>query len=135
MSEVVSSGAAPAEGPYDADAWSTACAEDLAEQASKRRVRQAYQPGGPADELRRLAEAVAEKVQELRSPIVGLPAQLLLSQAKSVFGQARERNPDLFDHLAAAGSELLAAYRAAVSDHERRWTEGKPAPSEHIDLD
>jgi Family of unknown function (DUF5304) len=135
MSETVSSGAAPSEGHHDADAWSTACAEDMAEQASQRRVRQAYQPGSAADELRRLAEAVADRVQELRNPILGLPAQALLSQAKSVLGQARDRNPDLFDHLAAAGSELLAAYRSAVSDHERRWTGGKPSSSEHIDLD
>ncbi|GGO81968.1 DUF5304 family protein [Wenjunlia tyrosinilytica] len=120
---------------HDADAWSKACAEDLADQASKRRVRQAYEPGSAADELRRLAEAVSEKVQELGNPLLGLPAQALLSQAKSALGQARQRNPEFFDHLAAAGSELLAAYRAAVTEHERRWTDGKPPHSERIDLD
>lgn len=125
----------PREPRTDPDAWSTACAEDTAEQASKRRVRQAYQPGSPADELRKLADAVAGKVQELRNPLVGLPAQALISQAKSVLGQARNRNPDLFDHLAAAGSELLAAYRSAVDNHERGWTDDGPSSTERIDLD
>lgn len=132
MSEAPSPRDTPA---ADADAWSKACAEDIADQASKRRVRQAYQPGSAADELRKLADAVAGKVQELRSPIAGLPAQMLISQAKSVLGQARDRNPDLFDHLAAAGSELLAAYRSAVDTHERSWTSGGPSRTEHIDLD
>lgn len=131
MSEALS----PRDERPDADAWSMACAEDIAEQAHLRRVQQAYQPGSAADELRKLAEAVTSRVQELGNPIVGLPAQVLIMQAKSMLGQARDRNPDLFDHLAAAGSELLAAYRSAVDTHERRWTNGKPAPSEHIDLD
>ncbi len=33
-----------------------------------------------------------------------------------------ERNPQVFDHLAAAGNELLAAYRSAVEGQESRWT-------------
>ncbi|MEU8843348.1 DUF5304 family protein, partial [Streptomyces roseus] len=45
-----------------------------------------------------------------------------------VFGGVVERNPEVFDHLAAAGSELLAAYRSAVEGHERRWTRDEPAP-------
>lgn len=133
MSDVVPSNASPAR--EDADAWSTACAEDMAEQVSKRRISQAYQPGSAVDELRKLAESVAGRVQELRNPVLGLPAQLLLSQAKSAFGQARDRNPALFDHLAAAGSELLAAYRSAVNEQERRWTQGESSSTEHIDLD
>ncbi|GAB2595195.1 hypothetical protein GCM10027168_29840 [Streptomyces capparidis] len=118
----------------DEDAWATACAEDTAEQASRRRVRQAKEPGSAADELRKLAEAVADRVQEASGPL-GLPAQMLLSQARSAIGQARDRNPELFDHLAAAGNELLSAYRAAVTDHEKRWTDGEPPSSERIDLD
>ncbi len=34
----------------------------------------------------------------------------------------------MFDHLAAAGGELLAAYRSAVQDQERRWTARDTAP-------
>ncbi|MEU1026945.1 DUF5304 family protein, partial [Streptomyces sp. NPDC005904] len=60
--------------------------------------------------------------------------------------------PDVFDHLAAAGSELLAAYRSAARGQEGRWTRGEgpraperergtdrgdeePPAAEHIDLD
>ncbi len=45
-----------------------------------------------------------------------------MQQAKAAVEPVIERNPDVFDHLAAAGSELLAAYRSAVQDQERRWT-------------
>ena len=71
--------------------------------------------------------------------------QQFLSQAKAVVEPVVERNPDVFDHLAAAGVELLAAYRSAVENHERRWTGARdtnkdsgdegPGPAEHIDLD
>ncbi|MFD9126647.1 DUF5304 family protein [Kitasatospora sp. NPDC059571] len=47
----------------------------------------------------------------------------------------REQNPEVYGHLAGAGSELLAAYRAAVSGHERRWAGAGHAETEHIDLD
>ncbi len=45
-----------------------------------------------------------------------------------------ERNPDVFDHLAAAGNELLAAYRSAVQAQERRWT-GREDNADPRDLD
>lgn len=73
------------------------------------------------------------------------------AQARSAAQPVIERNPEVFDHLAAAGSELLAAYRSAVEGHERRWTRDEPAaprrapgpgeegpdagPAERIDLD
>ena len=117
----------------DSDAWAKACAEDLAAERARRRA-QAGQVGSAAEELRRLAEAIAERVQQLRGP-ASVPAQALIAQAQSLLDQARERNPDLFDHLAAAGTELLAAYRAAVSGHEQRWSNEGPSGPEHIDLD
>ena len=46
----------------------------------------------------------------------------VVQQTKAAVEPVIERNPDVFDHLAAAGSELLAAYRSAVQDQERRWT-------------
>jgi hypothetical protein len=66
----------------------------------------------------------------------------VVQQAKAAVEPVIERNPDVFDHLAAAGSELLAAYRSAVEAQERRWTtrergprdEGT-GPGERIDLD
>jgi hypothetical protein len=50
-------------------------------------------------------------------------------------GTLREKHPEVYGHLSAAGGELLAAYRAAVSGHERRWSAGERSPSHHIDLD
>ncbi|WP_431678167.1 DUF5304 family protein [Kitasatospora sp. KL5] len=47
----------------------------------------------------------------------------------------REQNPEVYGHLAAAGGELVAAYRAAVSGHEQRWAGAGHAEAERIDLD
>ncbi|MBY8886225.1 DUF5304 domain-containing protein [Streptomyces sp. PTM05] len=128
----------------DADAWSTACAEDLAREKARRREQAGYRPGSAADELRKLAEAVADKVAELRSPAAEMAAQAVISQVKAVVTPIKDRNPDVFEHLAGAGSELLAAYRAAVTGQESRWTRATrttdapgddgPGP-ERIDLD
>ncbi|WP_405017030.1 DUF5304 family protein [Kitasatospora sp. NBC_00070] len=68
------------------------------------------------EEVRRFAAVVGEKAQEIG-------------------GRLREQNPEVYGHLAAAGGELLAAYRAAVSGHERTWSAPGPADVEPIDLD
>ncbi|GAA4845499.1 DUF5304 family protein [Kitasatospora terrestris] len=68
------------------------------------------------EEVRRFASAVGAKAQE-------------------VGARLRENNPEVYGHLAAAGGELLAAYRAAVSGHERRWAGSGHAEAERIDLD
>ncbi len=131
----------------DPDAWAAACAEDLAREKARRRQAEGWEPGSAADELRRLAEAVTAKVAELRSPAAAMAAQTVISQMKAAVGPLRERNPELFEHLSAAGAELLAAYRVAVQGQESRWTRaggdrpgGPEAGSdrsgpEHIDLD
>lgn len=148
--------------PTDDDAWAKACAEDLA--AEKERLRgQGGGPGGQGagtagEELFKLFEAVADKVSGLNNPLIGGAAQgavrQFVQQAKTAAKPVIERNPEVFDHLAAAGSELLAAYRSAVEGHERRWTRGEPpaprrapgerdprdegpgdGPAERIDLD
>ncbi|NUP34446.1 MAG: DUF5304 family protein [Streptomycetaceae bacterium] len=72
-----------------------------------------------AEEARRLAEAVAGKLGGVRQRVVD---PLL------------ERHPEAAAHLSAAGSELLAAYRAFVTDKERRWA-SRPAPTQRVDLD
>jgi hypothetical protein len=126
----------------DADAWATASAEDIAAERARRKAESGQTQGSPAEELRRLAEAVGEVVNErlaaLRSPAVQLAAQGVFSQVRSVVEPIKERNPDLFDHLTAAGAELLAAYRSAVAGAEARWTSGgssSRSTAEHIDLD
>ncbi|MGW1078506.1 DUF5304 family protein [Kitasatospora sp. NPDC002522] len=56
-------------------------------------------------------------------------------KAVEVGGKLRESNPEVYGHLAAAGGELLAAYRAAVAGHERRWSAPQHAETERVDLD
>ncbi|AJF64768.1 DUF5304 domain-containing protein [Streptomyces vietnamensis] len=117
----------------DSDAWAKACAEDLEAEKARRRAQRAAEPGSPAEEFRRLFEAVADKVSgSLGNPLLGGQAaqtvQQLVNQAKAVVEPVIERNPQVFDHLAAAGSELLAAYRSAVEGHESRWTRGGAVP-------
>ena len=134
----------------DDDAWATACAEDLAEEKARRRAQHGPPPGSAAEELRKLMDAVADKLSGLQSPLFGAvasgTAQQMVSQvvqqAKAAVEPVIERNPEVFDHLAAAGSELLAAYRSAVENQERRWTtrgtgsrDDEAGPGEHIDLD
>ncbi|MEU6315208.1 DUF5304 domain-containing protein [Streptomyces sp. NPDC047014] len=147
--------------PTDDDAWARACAEDLA--AEKERLRGQDRPGpgatgSAAEELFKLFDAVAEKVSGLNNPLFGAAAQgavrQIVDQARTAARPVVERNPEVFDHLAAAGSELLAAYRSAVEGHETRWTRGatgsprqapeerdprrdgpEDGPAERIDLD
>ncbi|MGV9456503.1 DUF5304 domain-containing protein [Streptomyces sp. NPDC003635] len=134
----------------DADAWATACAEDLAAEQARRRAEYGPQPGSAAEELRKLVEAVSDKLSSLNAPLLGAVAgpaaqqvvKQVVEQAKAAVEPVIERNPDVFDHLAAAGNELLAAYRSAVQAQERRWTAPRDpdgdegaGPGERIDLD
>jgi hypothetical protein len=112
----------------DPDAWATACGEDLAAEKARRRAVYGPPPASAADELRKFADAVADKLTSVSNPLFGMAAQgavqQFLNQAKAAVEPVIERNPGFFDHLAAAGNELLAAYRSAVEDQEGRWTRG-----------
>jgi hypothetical protein len=123
----------------DADAWATACAEDLAAEKARRRAEQGPPPGSAAEELRKLVDVVADKLDKLsagQSPLLGAVAgpaaqqvvRQVVQQAKAAVEPVIERNPDVFDHLAAAGGELLAAYRSAVQAQEHRWTSRTDGP-------
>ncbi|WP_030205641.1 DUF5304 domain-containing protein [Streptomyces bikiniensis] len=118
----------------DPDAWARACAEDLEAEKARRRAERGAGPGSAAEEFRKLFDAVAGKVSEgFGNPLLAGQAartvQQLVQQAKAAVEPVVERNPQVFDHLAAAGGELLAAYRSAVEGHETRWTR-KDAPAE-----
>jgi hypothetical protein len=135
----------------DADAWATAVAEDLAAEKARRRTQHGPPPGSAAEELRKLVDNVAEKLSGLQSPLLGGIAgpaaqqmvKQVVEQAKAAVEPVIERNPDVFDHLAAAGGELLAAYRSAVQAQEQRWSrrddtlrdKGEDPGPERIDLD
>ncbi|MDH6110046.1 hypothetical protein P3T36_005772 [Kitasatospora sp. MAP12-15] len=74
-------------------------------------------PLGPlVDETRKLAFAVGGK-------------------ALHAAGRFRDQYPEVYEHLATAGTELMAAYRAAVAGHERRWAAPEPSGSERIDVE
>lgn len=119
--------------PVDDDAWAEACAEDLEAEKARRRAEYGQQPGSAAEELRKLIDAVADKVSSLQSPLLGMATQgtvqQVIRQARSAVEPVIDRNPELFDHLAAAGNELLAAYRSAVEGQEGRWTRGTEGAS------
>ncbi|MGW4915991.1 DUF5304 domain-containing protein [Streptomyces albidoflavus] len=147
----------------DEDAWGQACAEDFAAERERRRARYGTPPGSAAEELRKLMEAVTGKLAEgnlLGAAVQG--AEEAVRQARAAAEPVIARNPEVFGHLAAAGSELLAAYRSAVEKQESGWTKGTaaatppprkpeepsgearpggrpddegPGPAEHIDLD
>ncbi|MFJ2861664.1 DUF5304 family protein [Kitasatospora sp. NPDC087314] len=104
------------------------------------------EPGGPqahpfgpelgplVDEVRKLATAVGQKAQEASADT--------LITLSGLADRLRTQQPEVYTHLAAAGTglaaagvELLAAYRAAVAGHEHRWTAGENATTERIDLD
>lgn len=136
----------------DADAWSKACAEDLEAERARRRAQYGSPQGSAAEELRKLVDTVADKLSGLQSPLLGAVAgpaaqqvvRQVVQQAKAAVEPVMERNPDVFDHLAAAGNELLAAYRSAVQAQEQRWTSRTEdlkdrgdgtGPGERIDLD
>ncbi|MDO0928083.1 DUF5304 domain-containing protein [Streptomyces sp. TG1A-8] len=122
----------------DADAWATACAEDLDAEKARRRAEQGPPPGSAAEELRKLVDTVADRLSGLRSPLLGAVAgpaaqqavRQAVQQAKAAVEPVVERNPEVFGHLAAAGTELLAAYRLAVRAQERRWTAGAAGPAD-----
>lgn len=124
----------------DADAWATACAEDLAAEKARRRAEHGVPPGSAAEELRKLVDAVADKLSTIQSPLLGAVAgpaaqqvvKQVVEQAKAAVEPVIDRNPDVFDHLAAAGNELLAAYRSAVQNQEQRWTSG-PKDTQGLD--
>jgi hypothetical protein len=126
----------------DPDAWATACAEDLEAETARRRAEYGPPPGSAAEELKKLVDAVADKLSAIQSPLFGAVAgpaaeqvvRQVVQQAKAAVEPVIERNPDVFDHLAAAGNELLAAYRSAVEAQERRWT-GRDDQIDPRDLD
>ncbi len=108
-------------GTADPDAWATATEEDLAAEQARRRERYGSPPPDPAEELRRLADAVTERIARLPGGL-GLGAAPLAAQARAAIEPVIERNAEVFQHLASAGQELLAAYRSAVEGQERSWT-------------
>jgi len=140
---------------HDEDVWAQAVAEDAQqqrEQQARRAQPQQGEDGGAAsgdpksstgdlfgpelgplvDEVRKFAAAVGGKVDEAASALGAGDGMRGLQQLAAPL---RSKHPEVYGHLIAAGGELLAAYRAAVTASERRWSAAKPSGTEHIDLD
>ncbi|WP_129839369.1 DUF5304 family protein [Streptomyces sp. RFCAC02] len=122
-------GGAPGQEPGgerpDPDAWATAAEEDLRAERARRRARAGAPPGDAAEEFRRLADAVTDRLTELG---LGAATGPLAARARAVLEPVVERNAEAFQHLANAGQELLAAYRAAALSQEGRWTRAAQEP-------
>jgi hypothetical protein len=122
----------PEERTGDSDAWADACAEDMRAERERRRERRGggEETGSAAEELRKLASAVADRLASFQgqAQLLGA-AEQVVRQARAAVEPVVERNPEVFRHLAAAGTELLAAYRSAVQSQERRWTAGEQGPA------
>jgi hypothetical protein len=84
------------------------------------------------DEVRRFATTLGERVSAASTAASNGDS---LGALQNLAAPLRSKHPEVYGHLIAAGGELLAAYRAAVSASEKRWTAEKPASSEQIDLD
>ncbi|MFC1435817.1 DUF5304 family protein [Streptacidiphilus sp. N1-3] len=84
------------------------------------------------DEVRRFATSVGEKVTEASASFSSGDS---LGALQNLAAPLRVKHPEVYGHLIAAGGELIAAYRSAVSASERRWTAEKRGSSEQIDLD
>ena len=84
------------------------------------------------DEVRRFASTLGERVGAASAAASSGDS---LGALQNLAAPQRSKPPEVYGHLIAAGGELLAAYRAAVSASEKRWTAEKPASSEQIDLD
>lgn len=139
---------------HDEDVWAQAVAEDAKQQREQQARRSQPQgedgeaaggepksaPGdlfgpelGPlVEEVRKFAAAVGGKVDEAASALGAGDGMRGLQQLAAPL---RSKHPEVYGHLIAAGGELLAAYRAAVTASERRWSAAKPSGTEHIDLD
>jgi hypothetical protein len=131
------------------DVWAEAVAEDAEEQQRRTREGAGESAGtgpdlsGLVDEVRRLASTVGERLQQAQQAVTATSEAT--EGLDRLTAPLREQHPEVYRHLAAAGGELLAAYRAAVTGHERRWSsdsggsggpdDGEAPGGEHIDLD
>lgn len=93
-------------------------------------------PGSPvAEEAARLAEALT---QWLSNSSAGLPLahdgpECRLCPLCQLLSLVRTARPEVFEHLARAGAELVAALRVGVEGHERQWR-SRRGDVERIDI-
>jgi hypothetical protein len=128
---VTGSGAGPVS---DGDAWSMACAEDLAAERARRRGAAAPSVDA-AEELRRLFGALTEQAGRLGTlaggAAAGLVAETLAARARAAVEPVLDRHSDVLDHLVRAGDELAAAARSVLTPQQAP----PPAPETTVERD
>lgn len=94
----------------DADAWEKACAEDLAEEKARRRAEYGPPPGSAAEELRKLVDAVAEKLSGLQTPFSVRSPRAPRSRS-SARSSSRRRRPSSRSSSATPKSSTISRPR------------------------
>ncbi|NJQ06125.1 DUF5304 family protein [Streptomyces lonarensis] len=111
--------------PFDDDAWATACEEDLAAERARRRA--AGRGSEPVDELRHFFDTVTQRLGQFAGGPAGWVAADAAGKARAAVDPVLERHRDTIGHLARAGDELAAAFRAAFTPQQQQDTDGKGA--------
>ncbi|NJP69200.1 DUF5304 family protein [Streptomyces spiramenti] len=114
--------------PFDDDAWATACEEDL--RAERARRRSAGNGSEPVDELRHFFDTVAQRLGQFGGGPAGWVAADAADKARAAVDPVLERHRDTIGHLARAGDEVAAAFRAAFTPQQQRDAEGTAAPED-----
>jgi hypothetical protein len=89
--------------------------------------------GSAADEAARLMESAGQWLSQHLATGEGscqvCPVCQLISRVRQQVGQ-----PEVAEHLLAAGEALLAAARASLAASEREWSAQPEPPVQHIDI-
>ncbi|MFX4293805.1 DUF5304 family protein [Streptomyces bohaiensis] len=111
--------------PFDDDAWATACEEDLAAERARRRA--AGRGSEPVDELRHFFDTVTRRIGQVAGGPAGWVATDAADKARAAVDPVLERHRDTIGHLARAGDELAAAFRAAFTPQQQPDSGGRTA--------
>ncbi len=94
--------------------------------------------GSAAHEAGRLMDALREWLDARgvpEAPIATDSAECRACPVCLALSAVREHHPEVVEQLGRSAEALIAALRAAVSDHEDKWTSQRRPDVERIDID
>lgn len=94
--------------------------------------------GSAAQEASRLLDALSSWLDERGIPSVPIATGSAECRACPIclgLSALRDHHPEVVDQLGRAAEALIAAVRAAVSEHEDQWARATRPDVEHIDID
>jgi hypothetical protein len=94
--------------------------------------------GSAAEEAARLVEALRRWVDDRGVSVPGNgdeASDCRLCPICQAIAALRKSQPEVVEHLGQAADSLLAAVRAAISEHEAHWSRPAQPDVEHIDID